>query len=72
MKNLNPRQSRRGLRIHAICFLIVLPLLVVLNLWIGHPWWVQWVVLGWGVGLVSHWLSVRKMLKAADVLGGNA
>jgi hypothetical protein len=62
MKNLDPHKTRLGLRIHSLCFLIALPLALVINLWIGPPYWVQWVLLGWGVGLLSHWLSVRRAL----------
>ncbi len=23
-----------------------------------NGWWVQWVIFPWGIGMVSHWLSV--------------
>lgn len=30
-------------------------LLFVINLSTGSPYWVLWVLLGWGVGLLAHW-----------------
>ena len=33
-------------------------LLLAVNLLIGSPYWVQWVLLGWGIGLFSHWFFV--------------
>lgn len=30
-------------------------LLVAINVWTGAPYWVQWVILGWGTGVVAHW-----------------
>jgi hypothetical protein len=32
--------------------------MLILNLWIGPPYWVLWVLLGWGAGLLSHWFFV--------------
>jgi hypothetical protein len=59
MKNASPEQMQLGFRIHAIAFVVILVALLIINLWIGSPYWVQWVLLGWGIGLISHWLSVR-------------
>jgi hypothetical protein len=55
MKNGTSAQKELGVRIHATVFLAVIALLVLVNLWVGSPYWVLWVVLGWGVGLFSHW-----------------
>jgi hypothetical protein len=30
----------------------------VLNLSLGEPYWFQWPLLGWGVGIVAHWFFV--------------
>ncbi len=59
MKNASQAQKQFGLRIHAIVFVLGIIALVVVNLFTGAPYWVLWVVLGWGIGLFSHWLSVR-------------
>ena len=33
-------------------------LLVAINLLTGSPYWVLWVLLGWGTGILSHWFEV--------------
>jgi hypothetical protein len=32
--------------------------LALLNAASGDPWWVQWVLLGWGIGVLAHALAV--------------
>ncbi len=58
MKNLSPRGQALGLRIHAVAFVFVMLLLVVINWLIGPPYWVLWVLPWWSIGLLSHWLFV--------------
>lgn len=55
--------------VHLLKYLVVVFLLAVLNavqvnfLSAGHAvWWVQWVALGWGIGLLSHAVSVFQIL----------
>jgi hypothetical protein len=55
MKHLSPAQKQLGLRIHAIAFVVTMVVLVVVNLLTGPPYWVLWMLLGWGIGLLSHW-----------------
>jgi hypothetical protein len=55
MKHLSESAKRVGFNIHAIVFVPTIVLLVILNLIIGRPYWVQWVLLGWGIGLLMHW-----------------
>ena len=62
MKNATPAQMRTGLRIHAITFVASMAVMVVVNVFVGAPYWVLWVLLGWGVGILSHWLAVRSHL----------
>jgi hypothetical protein len=50
---------RTGLRIHAMAFVAGIAAMLIVNLLIGAPYWVAWVVPGWAIGLLSHWLSVR-------------
>jgi hypothetical protein len=52
-------QMRTGLRIHSMTFVASMLLMLVINLLTGAPYWAAWVLLGWGVGLLSHWLAVR-------------
>jgi hypothetical protein len=36
-------------------------LLAVINaLTTPNHWWVQWVVMGWGVGVFFHWLQISE------------
>lgn len=58
MKDLTPAQQRLGFRIHAISAIGTMVLLLILNLLLGAPWWIQWVLLGWGTGLFCHWFFV--------------
>ena len=58
MKQGTPAEKKLGFRIHAITFVPTIALLLVINLLIGSPYWVQWVVLGWGIGLFCHWFFV--------------
>jgi len=43
---------------HAVTYLIVIAGLAVINnlTWGGYQWWL-WVAFGWGVGVISHFLS---------------
>jgi hypothetical protein len=58
MKYASPSQKKLGFRIHAIVFVPVIVVLLIINLLTGAPYWVQWVLLGWGIGLLSHWFFV--------------
>ena len=58
MKHLSPSQQKLGFNIHALAFVPTMALLLVINLWTGSPYWVQWVLLGWGIGLLAHWWFV--------------
>ena len=48
----------KGFYVHATIFVIVLAGLLALNLWQGQTYWVQWVFLGWGIGLIGHAIAV--------------
>ncbi len=43
---------------HAITYLVVIIGLAIVNnlTWGGYQWWL-WVAFGWGIGVVSHFLS---------------
>lgn len=55
MKNITPAARRLGVHIHAFVFVLTMVLLAAINLWKGAPYWVLWVLLGWGMGLLTHW-----------------
>lgn len=44
--------------IHLFVFAVVLLLLAIINAATGGPWWVLWVLLGWGIGVLAHGLFV--------------
>ena len=58
MKHMTPSEKQRGFRIHAIVFVPAMALCVVINLLTGSPYWSLWMLLGWGIGLLSHWFFV--------------
>jgi hypothetical protein len=48
----------KGFYIHAFVFAAVIVLLIVVNAAFSDVWWVQWVVLGWGIGVAAHAYAV--------------
>lgn len=48
----------KGFYIHLIVFVAVNLGLTALNIATGDDWWVQWVLLGWGIGVLAHALAV--------------
>jgi hypothetical protein len=48
-----------GFYIHFVVFVLVMTLLLVINLKVlDEVWWVQWPLLGWGIGILAHALAV--------------
>ncbi len=48
----------KGFYIHLFVFATVLAGLFIINLAAGGPWWVLWVLLGWGIGILAHAITV--------------
>jgi hypothetical protein len=48
----------KGFYIHLFVFVLVLAALTIINAAAGGPWWVLWVLLGWGIGMLAHGLTV--------------
>ena len=48
----------KGFYIHLAVFVLVNALLLVLNASTGAPWWAQWPLLGWGIGVIGHAIAV--------------
>jgi fatty acid desaturase len=44
--------------VHLFVFAAVIVLLAIVNAATGGPWWVLWVLLGWGIGVLAHGLFV--------------
>jgi hypothetical protein len=56
-------QCRAGLLIHAVVYVAVNVLLIVVNAmtWSGYPWFV-YPLLGWGIGLAAHAATYRSQV----------
>jgi hypothetical protein len=74
-----------GFYTHFIIFLAVIAGLAIVNLVEGNAFWIQWVVLGWGIGIGYHAFKVfitrprieqqqreRRLARAAKRAGANA
>jgi fatty acid desaturase len=48
----------KGFYIHLAVFALVLAGLLVIDAATGRDWWVHWVALGWGIGVIAHALAV--------------
>ena len=48
----------KGFYTHLIIFVAVLILLFAIDASTGGNWWVQWVFLGWGIGVLAHAFAV--------------
>jgi fatty acid desaturase len=48
----------KGFYTHLFIFALVMLGLGVINFAVGGPLWVLWVLLGWGIGVLAHALSV--------------
>jgi fatty acid desaturase len=48
----------KGFYIHLAVFVLVLAGLLATNLATRSEWWVHWVLLSWGIGVVAHALAV--------------
>lgn len=43
---------------HLLVFVLVMVLLAAINVATSPVWWVQWPLIGWGIALCVHGLSV--------------
>jgi uncharacterized membrane protein YdjX (TVP38/TMEM64 family) len=55
----------KGFYAHLLIFVVVLLGLTLVNLVTGPPWWVLWVLFGWGIGVVAHALAVFAATRTA-------
>ena len=57
----NQVRKLKGFYIHLAQYVLVIAVLTVINaLTTPNRWWVQWVVMGWGVGVFFHWLQISE------------
>ncbi len=58
-------QAMTGFYIHLGVFVLVMEVLFVIDLLTSPGWWVQWVFLGWGLGVLAHGTAVFAHLPQA-------
>ena len=57
----NQVRKLKGFYIHLAQYVLVVPSIAVINaLTTPNRWWVQWVVMGWGIGVFFHWLQISE------------
>lgn len=54
-----------GFYIHSAVFVAVLLGLLGLNWAMDDEWWVQWVFVGWGIGVIAHAVAVFGKIPAS-------
>ncbi len=59
MKHLSAADQKLGFRIHAAAYVLGIIIMAIINVAVGPPWWIQWPLIGWTIGLVTHgWFVV--------------
>jgi hypothetical protein len=48
----------KGFYIHLGAYILINAILIAINAFSPGRWWVQWPLIGWGIGLVGHGLAV--------------
>ena len=57
----NQVRKLKGFYSHLANYVLVIAVLTVVNaLTTPNRWWVQWVIMGWGVGVFFHWLQISE------------
>jgi hypothetical protein len=54
LQQLRHKSAVKGFLIHATVFALTISGLLVINILTNGPWWVQWPLIGWGLGLAGH------------------
>lgn len=53
-----------GFRIHGLVFFATIALLLLLDAFTGDTKWVQYVFMGWGIGLFAHGMAAALKWRA--------
>ena len=57
----NQVRKLKDFYIHLAQYVLVIAVLTIVNaLTTPNRWWVQWVIIGWGIGVFSHWLEISE------------
>jgi hypothetical protein len=52
------KRRRKGFYSHLLSYLIVNAALLLMDSFTPGPWWFQWSVFGWGIGLAFHFKAL--------------
>ena len=52
------KRRRKGFYSHLWSYLIICAALLLINNFSRGPWWFQWPMLGWGIGLAFHFKAI--------------
>jgi hypothetical protein len=52
------KQRKTAFYSHLWSYLIIIAVLLLINIFTAGPWWFQWAVLGWGIGLAFHFKAI--------------
>jgi hypothetical protein len=58
IRQVRLKRRKVGFYSHLWSYLIVNAALLLINNFTPGPWWVQWPVLGWGIGLAFHFKAI--------------
>ena len=53
------QRKKVGFKYHLSSYISVNILLLIINLMTPGPWWFQWSILGWGIGVFSHYKVIQ-------------
>ena len=57
------KRKREKFKNHLWSYIIVISGLFLINMMTPGPWWFQWSMLGWGIGLAFHYRSAYHYLR---------
>ena len=52
------KRRKKGFYSHLWSYLIICAALLLINNFTAGPWWFQWPMLGWGIGLAFHFKAI--------------
>lgn len=62
LRDIRQVQRTREFYLHLVTFGLIIPILLILNLTLSPSYlWVIWPFLGWGAGVILHWVMVFRM-----------
>lgn len=56
-------EAVKGFYVHFAIFIVIMAGLVAINALTKSEWWVQWPLLGWGLGVIGHAVGVFMPVK---------